>query len=52
MDEFEPVVAAARQAIVDATAEQVEMWNGLTKLVGELVALVASGERLLEGSVP
>ena len=52
MDEFEPVVAAARDAIIDATAEQVEIWNSLTKLVAEIAALIASGERLFEGPLP
>ena len=52
MDEFEPIVAAARDAIIDATAEQVEIWNSLTKLVGELETLIASGERLSDGPLP
>lgn len=47
MDEFEPVVAETRKLIVDATAEQVEMREGLTKLVRELEALIESGEKLL-----
>ena len=32
--EFEPLVDAARQAILDATAERVELRDGLGKLVG------------------
>jgi len=47
LSEFEPLVNAARQAILDATAERVELKDGLGKLVTELQALVSSGEALL-----
>lgn len=47
MSELEPLINAARQAILDVTAERVELREGLTKLVGELQTLVASGEDLL-----
>lgn len=45
--ELEPLVDAARQAIKAATAERVELRDGLGKLVGELQALARSGETLL-----
>jgi len=45
--EFEPLVDAARQAILDATAERVDLRDGLNQLVAELQALVTSGEALL-----
>lgn len=45
--EFEPLVDAARQAILDATAERVYLRDGLNKLVEELQALITSGEALL-----
>ncbi|MGF9648698.1 GTPase domain-containing protein [Pseudarthrobacter oxydans] len=45
---LEPLVDAARQAILAATAERVELRDGLGKLVGELQALARSGETLLE----
>ncbi|OBF38949.1 hypothetical protein A5719_17620 [Mycolicibacterium peregrinum] len=48
MNELEPLIEAARQAILDATADRAELNDGLSKLVGELQALVKSGEDLLE----
>lgn len=48
MTELEPLIDAARQVIIDATAERVELQEGIGKLVGELRALVKSGETLLE----
>lgn len=45
--EFEPLVDAARQAILDATAERVDLRDGLNQLVAELQSLVTSGEALL-----
>ena len=50
MSEFEPLVEAARQAILDATAERVELRDGLVKLVGELEGLIESGGELLVGT--
>ena len=47
LTELEPLVEAARQAILDATAERVELRDGLGKLVGDLRTLVKSGETLL-----
>ncbi|GEP27801.1 hypothetical protein E3O11_03485 [Cryobacterium levicorallinum] len=47
LTELEPLVDAARHSILDATAERVELRDGLGKLVGELRALVTSGEALL-----
>lgn len=47
MSELKPLIDAARQAILDATADRVELKDGLSKLVGELQALVMSGEALL-----
>lgn len=47
MTEFEPLIGVARQAILDATAERVDLRDGLNKLVADLQALVASGEALL-----
>lgn len=48
MSELEPLVDAARDAIFDATAERVELRDGLARLVGELQTLVESGQRLLD----
>jgi hypothetical protein len=45
--EFEPLIDAARQAILDATAERVDLRDGLNKLVAELQALITSGAGLL-----
>lgn len=50
LSEFEPVVDAARQAILDATAERVELRDGLGQLVSELRRLIDSGESLLRTS--
>lgn len=47
LTEFEPLLDAARQAILDATAERVDLRDGLNKLVAELQALIRSGEALL-----
>lgn len=47
LQEFEPIVSAARQAIMEATAERIALREGLERLVAELRALVASGEELL-----
>lgn len=52
MSELEPLIQAARQAILDATAERVELHDGLNRLVGELDELVKSGEQLLGRSEP
>ncbi|CAM3438633.1 GTPase domain-containing protein [Mycobacterium frederiksbergense] len=52
MSEVEPLIQAARQAILDATAERVELRDGLTRLVGELETLVRAGEQLLGLSEP
>lgn len=46
MSELEPLIQAARQAILDATAERVELHDGLNRLVGELDELVKSGAAL------
>ena len=51
MSELEPLIHAARQAIFDATAEQVELHDGLTRLVGELDAAIQSGEQLARTSM-
>lgn len=47
LTELEPLVEAARRANLDATAERVDLRDGLNKLVTELQALVTSGEALL-----
>jgi len=47
LTELEPLVEAARQAILDVTAERVDLREGLNKLVAELQGLVRSGEALL-----
>lgn len=47
LTEFEPLLDAARQAVLDATAERVDLRDGLNKLVAELQALITSGEALL-----
>ncbi|RUP04854.1 MAG: hypothetical protein EKK34_10795 [Mycobacterium sp.] len=47
LSELEPLIDAAREAILDATAERVALREGLGKLVAELQALVKSGEALL-----
>lgn len=47
LQEFEPIMDAARQAIIEATAERIALREGLQRLVAELRALVASGEDLL-----
>lgn len=47
LTELEPLVEAARRAVLDATAERVELRDGLGNLVGELRALIKSGEALL-----
>lgn len=52
MSELEPLIQAARQAILDATAERVELHDGLTRLVGELDAVIQSGEQLARTSMP
>ena len=40
---------AARQRIVDATADQVDLYDGLHQLVGDLRSHIASGEALVSG---
>ncbi|RNL60209.1 GTPase domain-containing protein [Arthrobacter oryzae] len=45
--ELKPFIEAARQTILDVTAERVDLRDGLNKLVAELQALVRSGEALL-----
>ncbi|PND54719.1 hypothetical protein CRM90_26500 [Mycobacterium sp. ENV421] len=50
LSEFEPVIDVARQAILDATAERVELRDGLGQLVAELRRLIDSGESLLRTS--
>lgn len=52
MSELEPLIQAARHAILDATAEQVELHDGLTRLVSELDAAIQSGEQLFRTSMP
>lgn len=47
LQEFTPIADAARQAIIEATAERIALREGLERLVAELRALVASGEDLL-----
>lgn len=47
LSEFQPLVDTARQAILDATVERVELRDGLRRLVSELQTLVTSGEALL-----
>lgn len=44
LSELEPLIDAARDVILDVTAERVELRDGLGKLVAELQALVRSGE--------
>ncbi|OFJ55536.1 hypothetical protein BEL07_01115 [Mycolicibacterium grossiae] len=50
MSELETLIRAARQAILDATAERVELNDGLARLVGELTTLIKAGEQLLAPS--
>ncbi|WP_194163519.1 GTPase domain-containing protein [Mycolicibacterium sp. P1-5] len=50
LSEFEPLADAARQAILDATAERVDLRDGLGQLVAELRRLIDSGESLLRTS--
>lgn len=45
--EFEPIVEAARQAIIEATAERVGLRDAIIELVADLEARIASGEALI-----
>jgi hypothetical protein len=45
--ELKPMLEAARQAIIDATAERIQLREGISRLVGDLQRLIASGEVLL-----
>lgn len=47
LDELSRLVADARQRIIDATADQADLCDGLHHMIGELHTLIASGEALL-----